>query len=180
MADGIRLQVTVDDREVRGALQRMQRAIRHPRRILDEIGLAMVTETKQRFRSGTAPDGRPWAPVKRGGQPLRRSGALRTLITHQATDDRVEWGTNVGYAPYHQWGTGQHYTGPGGKRHTGPYTIRARTRRALAWGQGGRRRIARSVQHPGVVARPFLGFGPRSPRTVLTIVERAIRRAARA
>lgn len=180
MADGIRLRVEVDDSRVRGALRRMQRAVRHPQPILDDVGRAMATETRQRFRSGTAPDGRPWKPVKRGGQPLRLTGRLARSITHRATDDAVEWGTNVAYAPYQQFGTGQHYTGPGGKRHTGPYTIRARTRRALAWGRGGKRRFAKSVQHPGIVARAFLGFTRRSERTVFTIFERAIRRAARA
>lgn len=168
MADGIRLRVEVDDSRVRGALRRMQRAVRHPQPILDDVGRAMVTETRQRFRSGTAPDGRPWKPVKRGGQPLRLTGRLARSITHRATDDAVEWGTNVAYAPYHQFGT------------KGPYTIRARTRRALAWGKGGKRRFAKSVQHPGVVARPFLGLNRESERTILTIFERAIRRAARA
>lgn len=168
MADGIRLRVEVDDSRVRGALRRMQRAVRHPQPILDDVGRAMATETRQRFRSGTDPDGRPWKPVKRGGQPLRLTGRLGRSITHRATDDAVEWGTNVAYAPYHQFGT------------KGPYTIRARTRRALAWGRGGKRRFAKSVQHPGVVARAFLGFTRRSERTVFTIFERAIRRAARA
>lgn len=62
---------------------------------------ALVTEG---FAAGKSPSGAPWAPVRRGGQPLRDSGRLLTSLTPQDTGRGFVLATNVAYASVHQYG----------------------------------------------------------------------------
>lgn len=70
----------------------------------NEIGDYLVSETTQRFKDSTAPDGSKWGSVKRGDKPLINKGRLRDSINHQTTNDSVVIGTNLIYAVIHQFG----------------------------------------------------------------------------
>lgn len=72
--------------------------------LMDEIGGALETSTRVRFEAGDGPDGRPWAPVQRGGQPLVDTGRLLASITSNADRTSVEVGSNLIYAATHQFG----------------------------------------------------------------------------
>lgn len=76
--------------------------------LMDRLGLAMETQTDERFDQERAPDGARWMPSLRakvqGGKTLTDSARLRQSITHRASRDRVEVGTNVKYAGVHQGG----------------------------------------------------------------------------
>jgi len=81
----------------------------NPFEFLDEIGGELVTSTQFRFDDGQAPDGTPWKTSQRaeatGGKTLKKSGLLADSITHDATQQYVEWGTdNEVYAAIHQFG----------------------------------------------------------------------------
>ncbi|MCP2041772.1 phage virion morphogenesis protein [Neisseria sp. HSC-16F19] len=90
--------------------------------------------------------GRPaWAGIKRPGTILQDSGRLRNSITEQSDADSAVVGTNLAYAPYHQFGTRA-------------YTIRPKNKKRLYW--QGARHPARAVSHPGLKARPFLVLTP--------------------
>lgn len=168
----IRIDVKVDDREIRAALGRLKRRMTHLRPVLDVIGQKMVTSTLDRFERETGPDGRPWKRSARarreGGQTLTKSGRLRGSLTHNATDDNVEWGTNVEYAAPHQFGA-----------RTPARTIVPRYAKALFW--PGARHPVRSVRHPGslIPARPFLGLSDDDRRAIEQTISRALRRAVR-
>lgn len=65
----------------------------------------MVAQVNKAFSTGTSPDGAAWAPPKfRKGQPLRDTGRLRNSITSRYTPTEAVSGTNLIYAPVHQFG----------------------------------------------------------------------------
>lgn len=77
--------------------------------VLQTIGRSLQSRIRMGFRNGQAPSGAPWAPLKhRSGQPLRDTGRLQSSITTRVDQaggvGAVTVGTNVCYAPTHQWG----------------------------------------------------------------------------
>jgi phage virion morphogenesis protein len=102
------------------------------RRVGPQIGEALVSSTIQRFNEQRSPDGQPWAPLaantvaprkadytKRGRlrkpaeqriknrKILIQSARLRNSISSRASGTQVAVGTNVVYAPTHQFGAKQ-------------------------------------------------------------------------
>lgn len=72
---------------------------------LAALGRVIVNRIKLGFRSGTDPYGIPWKPpVLRKGQPLVDTGRLRSSISSRVIGQEVEVGTNLIYAPIHQFG----------------------------------------------------------------------------
>lgn len=68
---------------------------------------AAIVELQLGFRESRDPYGTPWAPLKvRAGKPLLDTARLRNSFTIRFTDTGFAIGTNVAYAPYHQYGTG--------------------------------------------------------------------------
>ncbi len=80
---------------------------------------AVVSNVLENFQGSHAPDGTPWLPLKhprinsRGGdKPLRDKGLLMASVTSRASGNNVatitpnsmEYGTNLDYAPVHQYG----------------------------------------------------------------------------
>lgn len=90
------------------------------RRPLETVSFYLASQARRNFDEGHAPDGTPWAPLlhpsaKRGGasaKPLRDTGLLMASLTgkgsghvERITDTAIEWGTNVNYGTFHQFGT---------------------------------------------------------------------------
>lgn len=87
--------------------------------LMDNIGNMVANQTRTRIRSDKkAPDGSQWPPLsakyaaakakKKGSAVgmLEYSGALADSITHLATSQQVEVGSNLVYARVHQEGYG--------------------------------------------------------------------------
>lgn len=76
-------------------------------RILLAASEEVRTQVQLGFRQSVDPDGKPWAPlVSRKGQILRLTGRLASSFTARPVPPgRVEAGTNVSYAVFHQQGT---------------------------------------------------------------------------
>ena len=53
--------ITVSDRAVIDALNRLVGAVENPKPYLQSIGEDIVTRIKERFSSASGPDGQPWA-----------------------------------------------------------------------------------------------------------------------
>lgn len=71
------------------------------------VGARLANDFRMGFRQSLAPDNTPWAPITyRDGQPLNDTGRLRQSITFKLGNKAVEIGTNVDYAPVHQFGGG--------------------------------------------------------------------------
>ncbi|WP_119352930.1 phage virion morphogenesis protein [Azohydromonas sediminis] len=128
------IDIEIDDRQVRQALQRIQRRISDISPVMRDIGELLAERAKQRFATSTGPDGQQWAPnapatiaawlaayggnfKKRGGltkqgaaraaskKPLvGESRALSTTIYYQAGGDSVTIGSPMVYAAIHQFG----------------------------------------------------------------------------
>lgn len=111
------------------------------------VGATLVSLVKQGFMSGSSPSGAKWAPVARGGQPLRKTGALAnsTHADATATGVRVTVGAGLRYALVHQRGA----------------IIRPKSAKALAFRVGKQLVFAKKVVIP---ARPFLPEGALPPK----------------
>jgi phage gpG-like protein len=122
-------------------------SIKNKKPILQAMGQVLVSITQGAFNM---PNLRiaPWAPVKKtSGAPLKSRAPVlwRSIRVVELTNSQVTVGTDRPYAPYHQFGTK-------------PYTIRPKSKKALAW-PGGAHPVKR-VDHPGLPARPFFPFSP--------------------
>lgn len=151
------VRITVEGRDAALAeLGRLAARIQHPRGMYDLIGEALVRSTQQRFEEGRSPNGSPWPPSIRalaeGGQTLVKSARLQTSITHAASDQGVEVGTNVLYAAVHQFGA----------------TIRPVSADALRFQIGDRWVTTKQVRIP---ARPFIGLDDDDEREIVAIAE---------
>lgn len=126
-------------------VDRMLREINNREPIMRAAGQEVVSITRQAFTNASL---RPatWAPLKgKSGRALYRTGALtRSIAVTSVDDNHVVVSTDRPYAAFHQFGT------------KGPYTIRARLGGGLFW--PGAKHPVKSVQHPGLPARPFFPF----------------------
>ncbi len=129
---GTSVQITVDDAEVKAALDALAQRAQDLRPAFEEIGSALLLSTQRRFERETGPDGQRWkvlAPAtilaRLGGSKaftkagrirkpaLRRAAALTILrdtgrlyrsLTYRARARDLQVGTNVIYARIHQFG----------------------------------------------------------------------------
>ncbi len=96
---------TVNDGSVLAALGRLAQVQLAP--AMAAIKARWMSRVLIGFNTGVSPYGDPWAPIHhRDGQPLRDTGRLRNSLPASAAsgDDYVQLGTNVEYAPRHQFG----------------------------------------------------------------------------
>ena len=110
---GVTIRVTIDDSEVVAALDRLAAAGRDLRPAMQEIGETLVSSTRERFRSETAPDGAPWAPLTAATRRRKERNKHRILtleghlsggLDYRAGSDSVEVGSPSIYAGTHQFG----------------------------------------------------------------------------
>lgn len=158
------IKIEVQDRAVIAALNRLIQAGGELAPVLAAIGRQVKTNVQLGFVQGVDPYGRSWAPLKvRQGQPLRNTGRLTHSIDYRVAGDSVEIGTNVRYAPAHQFGA----------------TIRAKTPKGLIFPVPGGWVRKRQVTIP---ARPFLptdGLPDAWREDILAILTDHLRQALR-
>lgn len=126
----------------------------------EELGQYMVMSTKERFAKGVSPEGVKWAPkspttlARYGARKSNRvdvrplfgpSGALSSIIFHEAGPDQVEWGSPMIYAAVQQFGARK--------------------------GQFGSMSNGASIPWGDIPARPFLGISPEDEGNMITIIE---------
>lgn len=187
------------------ALRAIRAAIASPDLILASVGESLLNANQDRHAKGLAPDGTPWAPLakstlyraveakqgkvatkankRRGassniaaGQQIMANKAKRILyqygdllrFSYQVDGGQLRIDTNDYKAVWHHYGTGKYGTG------RGPYTIRPKTKKALAFGGG----LFSKVTHPGVPARPLIGFPDSDQSIASRIVAEHLAKAA--
>ncbi len=175
----IALQIhTIGRERIRRMLAGLQTRFRNLQPLFDEIGAAVVRQTKKRFEQQRGPDGTTWEPgrkqwdhaaktktkgdakAKRGPKILLDSGRLWRSVTHVATTQNVSVGSNLVYARIHQLGG----------------TIRPKRGRYLVFRVGGAFvRVSQVV----IPARPYLGLNPADERGIMRIIIDWIRRGQR-
>lgn len=92
------------DSELLRALSGLEKAGLDTTPAMEVIALRWGELAKMGFRNSTNPYGSRWAPVRRGGKPLRDTGRLQRSLTHRSTRKTAAIGTNVCYAIVHQGG----------------------------------------------------------------------------
>lgn len=85
---------------------------RYVRQMNQSLGAEAMALVKGGFDRSVDPYGKAWAPVLRGGLPLRKTGRLRNAWTYLGTDTRMELQNDLVYANMMQHGTAGL---PGGK-----------------------------------------------------------------
>lgn len=148
----MRIEVNVDDAQVKGVMQRVADAAINAAPLMTRIAGVMHDAVEENF----AQEGRPkWlglkpGSVKKGRGPakiLQDTGRLAASITPFSDSTQAVVGTNVIYARIQN---------DGGT--TRPHVIRPKNKKALAFGG----RVVKKVNHPGskIPARPFLLLTP--------------------
>lgn len=141
------IDVKIDDAKIKKALQDLQQATGDLSPAFRDIGEQLVEATKQRFSSGTAPDGQKWADnsqvtIERKGRnkPLVDSGALMAEINYQIIgNNTLEIGSPMEYAAMQQFGG-------------------TKNEFSHLWGD--------------IPARPFLGISSDDEAEILNIIEK--------
>ena len=106
------------------------------------LGAETLALTKGGFDASEDPYGQAWAPVSRGGLPLRKTGRLKNAFAYVGSGEHLELLNNLPYANMMQYGTAGL---PGGK-------LTPKTAKALAFkmpGAKGGTVFAKSVVIPG-------------------------------
>ncbi len=106
------IEVTIDDTKIKKALQDLQRATGDLSPAFRAIGEQLTESTKQRFSSGTGPDGQKWADnsqvtIDRKGRnkPLVDSGTLMAQIKDEIIgNNTLEISSTMEYSAMQQFG----------------------------------------------------------------------------
>lgn len=104
--------VKVESKSVTDALQRLAKSAANPRPVLLAIAEDLVTSTKKRFVTSTAPDGTRWAPNKpstlrrkKGDKPLiGKTNLLSQKIFPDVGSDWLVVGSPMKYAAMQHFG----------------------------------------------------------------------------
>ena len=114
--------ITIDSQAVTQALNQLSQRVTNMQPAMSEIGESIVSWVDLTFRDAEDPYGNPWAElspvtiskrINRSSKPLNDTGILKSSITKKPFPYEVIVGTNVKYAPTHQFGAtkGQYATG---------------------------------------------------------------------
>lgn len=115
------IRLEINDTAVNRALDELSQKLDDMTPLMTGIGEFLTTSTKDRFETGRAPDGTPWAPKSpvtlaayaRRNEPVDNrplfgpSLALQSQVHSAATRDSVEWGSSMKYAGTMQFGAAQ-------------------------------------------------------------------------
>lgn len=105
----MQVSLSVDFEKALARLSGINRTLQNRSRFVDATQNMMIRETALGFRKQVDPDNKPWNPLKyRQGQALRDTGQLlNSIVSRQfarKTNDEVAIGTNLIYAPLHNYG----------------------------------------------------------------------------
>jgi len=172
---GVTHTISVDDRELLGALDRLEGAVADPTGLNHALGAHFVFSTQRNFETETAPDGTPWPRLsprtadKRVGRGrrgydhmLRLTTRLYRSINYAADAGGVEWGTNVVYGRVHQLGGTIDMPPRQGTVRLREIRQKGGGIRSRFAGKGSKTAIEKVVQIRGhqvrIPARPYLGI----------------------
>lgn len=185
----ISFDVRLQDAEARDRLHALVDRLERKQPFFSEVGQALADSTRERFRTGLAPDGSAWTPLSPRtikARTRRSKSAIRILsdrgylagsIRFEATGDEVKVGSiQADYAAIHQLG--------------GTIDMPARRSklrfRAATKDEGAGRRFAKKTRKKGVTeqevdvgaykinipARPYLGISAADQADIFDAAER--------
>jgi len=152
-----------------GALDLIAERLADKTPLMRDISAQILTSTQLRFETQSGPDGVAWKPSIRalatGGVTLTDTARLRDSFIAANTSDTAEVGSNVEYAPTHQFGR------------TKVEQVKPHARRIeQAFGKPLRFAVYQSVgeysRKPNIPARPMLGLSSDDQGDILDLAER--------
>jgi phage gpG-like protein len=147
--------------------------------IMHAIGLRLIGWVAKNFEAeGLETKWRPLSPNtiagrrKASSKPLQDKGLLRASWTTargnpKVVGDTVSVTSNVKYAPYHEFGSG-------------PFTIRPKTAKRLAFMTAGGMRFAKEIHHPGIPKRQMTPSKPLAHELAVSTLTAAVNKATQA
>lgn len=167
--------IELDEDEITAGLVRLAAFMDNLSPVMDEIGLYMITSTRQRIEDGVTPEGKRFAPkspatiqsylaggFKKGASagPLIRTGDMMGMsLHHEAGPDFMELSSSALYAAV------MHFGAPNGS--LGAYSGTDKNGRAFngvaPWGD--------------IPARPFMGFSEQDRTNITDLIAEAMRQA---
>lgn len=163
----MQLTIEFNDAHLQRVLKAVEREIATPQEMLGSLGETLLNANKDRHANELSPDGKTkWAPLKesskqdkRRGGVLNKTGQMVDSLNYQIQGDNTlvlgfDGKRNDDLATWHHFGTDA-------------YLIEPLTKKALKFGNT----IVKKVNHPGLPARPLLGFEPNDQRLVLDVLD---------
>lgn len=100
-----KIRIWLQDDGVKAKLAALTKATEDMQPVYATVGRTLAARIRLCFKLGVDPWGNPWQALKfRKGQPLRDTGRLNRSIVSRVDGSGVTVGTNVQYAPVHQFG----------------------------------------------------------------------------
>ena len=155
---GLSISVEIQSDDLKKLLKEMEIKGRNLSPLFKKFAILMTRSFADNFREEGRP--RKWQPLSKNTVANRRKGSSRILkdkgLLRQSvlarsgpgnirrfTRDSLKMGTRNKVAAFHQYGTK-------------PYTIVPRNKKALSFMTASGRVFVKKVNHPGLVARPFI------------------------
>lgn len=142
------IEIKIDDKGVIENLRKLQQKTQNLSPCMKIIAEIMRTAVIKNFEEGGRPKWKPSArALLQGGKTLVDTGRLMRSVTAHATQDKAVVGTNVKYAPIHQFGG-----------RISPHTVVAKNAKALKIPTKDGIIFRKKANIPGITipARPFL------------------------
>lgn len=164
MTDQIRLELT-NEAEVRAYFANIAAFGREPSVWLGAVASTVKEQTRRRFASGVSPEGSKWAPVLRGGSPLRDTGThLMNAISYVVRKDEAFVGVPYAWAKVHQFGA----------------TIRVKRAPYLRFKVGrGKSAVWARKKQVRIPARAFFGVNAADQREIIEVLADVLRYSAK-
>ena len=105
--------INIDDSGLKQLIKDQKQRLANLKPVMEVIAQDMQTQKDINFRKQQDPTGKKWEALKKttldrrrkkSGKILQDTGKLRASFTTKATDKSAKIGTNVKYAPTHQFG----------------------------------------------------------------------------
>ena len=174
------IRIEIDDQAVRAALGELLRRVQDPAPALREIGELLVASTRQRFATGRAPDGTPWAPnslvtvlrylsrfggsFRRGGGGLTKRGQARAAAKKPLIGETRRLSSEIAYRLI-----------PRGVEVGSSLEYAAVQQFGARKGQFGRTRRGAPIPWGDIPPRPFLGLSDADRTAVLQLLAAHLR-----
>lgn len=152
--------ISFDNEQITTLLSQLEQAGRSLDPVMKNIGEILLNSSRQRFQTGTAPDGEQWTvnspstlTYKKGDRPLiGETKSLSTQIHYEATQKHVIVGSLMEYAGTQQFGATK--------------------------GQYGKTKYGVSIPWGDIPARPFLGISTEDESDIIALLSDYLAQAA--
>ena len=157
----MQINIEIQAGDFNNTLSLIKQVIDRPQLILKSIGETLLNRNRDRHERQVSPDGTPWHPLsamtlanKKSNRILYDHGDMLNSLHYKPTGNVLTLAFENKKAKWHHGGTK-------------PYTIKSKKGKALKFADMYRKK----VNHPGLHARPLLGFPDADADAVTHLVQ---------